>query len=98
MPWFAYVPYLFLVGCAFVFGLMVGSFLNVLIARLPYEKSVIWPSSRCFVCYRPIRMLDNVPILGYLRLRGRCRACGAGFSAGYLWVEVGTGLAFATLF
>jgi leader peptidase (prepilin peptidase)/N-methyltransferase len=98
MPWLAYLPYLFLVGCAFVFGLMVGSFLNVLIARLPYDKSVIWPSSRCFVCYRPIRMLDNLPILGYLRLRGRCRACGAGFSARYLWVEVGTGVAFAALF
>jgi leader peptidase (prepilin peptidase)/N-methyltransferase len=98
MPWIAYIPYLFLVGVTFVFGLMVGSFLNVLIARLPYDKSIVWPSSRCFVCYNPIRLLDNVPILGYLRLGGRCRACGAGFSARYLWVEVGTGVAFAALF
>jgi leader peptidase (prepilin peptidase)/N-methyltransferase len=77
---------------------MVGSFLNVLIARLPYEKSIVWPSSRCFGCYRPIRLLDNVPVLGYLRLRGRCRSCGAAFSARYLWVEVGTGLVFLALF
>ena len=98
MPWLAHIQYLFLGGCALVFGLMVGSFLNVLVARLPYEKSVIWPSSRCFVCFRPIGLLDNVPILGYLRLRGRCRACQTPFSARYLWVEVGTGLAFVALF
>lgn len=93
-----YIPYLFLTGCAFVFGLLVGSFLNVLIARLPYEKSIVWPSSRCFACFRPIRWLDNVPIIGYLRLRGKCRQCGARFSSRYLWVEVFTGLAFAALF
>jgi leader peptidase (prepilin peptidase) / N-methyltransferase len=92
------VPHLFLTGCAFVLGLMVGSFLNVLVARTPYEKSIVWPSSRCFGCFRPIRLLDNVPILGYLRLRGKCRQCGARFSARYLWVEVFTGLAFAALF
>ena len=97
MSWLAYIPYLFLIGCAFLMGLMVGSFLNVLIARLPYEKSIVWPGSRCFVCYRPIRILDNIPILGYLRLRGRCRACAAPFSARYLWVEVGTGVAFAAI-
>lgn len=77
---------------------MVGSFLNVLVARLPYEKSILWPGSRCFACLRPIRPLDNLPIVGYLRLRGRCRSCGAGFSARYLWVEIGTGLAFLGLF
>lgn len=98
MDLLALVPYLFLTACAFVFGLMVGSFLNVLIARMPYEKSIVWPSSRCFVCYRPIRYLDNVPILGYLRLRGKCRQCGAKFSARYMWVELFTGLAFAAVF
>ena len=98
MNWLAYVPYVFMIGCAFLFGLMVGSFLNVLIARLPYEKSIVWPSSRCFACTRPIRWLDNVPILGYLRLRGKCRQCGATFSARYMWVELFTGLAFAALF
>lgn len=88
------------VWCLFVFitGLMIGSFINVLVARLPYEKSIVWPSSRCFSCYRPIRRLDNLPLIGYLRLRGRCRWCGAPFSQRYLWVELGTGLAFLTLF
>jgi leader peptidase (prepilin peptidase)/N-methyltransferase len=83
---------------AFILGLMVGSFLNVLIARLPLEKSIIWPSSRCFACFRAIRLTDNLPILGFLRLRGRCRHCGAKFSSRYLWVELGTGLAFLALF
>jgi leader peptidase (prepilin peptidase)/N-methyltransferase len=77
---------------------MVGSFLNVLIARLPYEKSIIWPSSRCFSCYRPIDLFDNVPIIGYLRLRGKCRNCGAQFSSRYLWIEIGTGVGFLGLF
>ena len=86
--------------CLWVFalGLGVGSFLNVLIARLPYEKSVIWPSSRCFVCFQKIGLLDNLPIIGYLRLRGRCRKCGAAFSSKYLWVELGTGFAFLALY
>ncbi len=76
----------------------MGSFLNVLIARLPLEKSIIWPSSRCFSCFQPIRLRDNIPILGYLLLRGKCRQCGAKFSARYLRVEIGTGLAFLALF
>jgi leader peptidase (prepilin peptidase)/N-methyltransferase len=82
----------------FAFGLGIGSFLNVLIARLPYEKSVIWPGSRCGVCYQPILLRDNLPIIGYLLLRGRCRRCGAKFSSRYLWIELGTGLAFVGLF
>lgn len=77
---------------------MVGSFINVLVARLPYEKSVIWPASRCFACFTKVRLTDNLPLVGYLRLRGRCRACGAPFSARYLWVELGTGAAFLALF
>jgi leader peptidase (prepilin peptidase)/N-methyltransferase len=98
MDWWFYVPILAWCLFVFVFGLMIGSFLNVLIARLPYEKSVLWPGSRCFSCLRPIRMLDNLPILGYLRLGGRCRDCKAPFSSRYLWVELGTGLAFLGLF
>lgn len=81
-----------------VFGLMVGSFLNVLVARLPFEKSIAWPGSRCFSCYSSIAPFDNLPIIGYLRLRGRCRNCGVAFSSRYLWVEVGTGVAFLALF
>ena len=98
MEWWFYLPVVFWCLTVFVFGLMIGSFLNVLIARLPYEKSIIWPSSRCFACYQRIRTLDNIPILGYLRLRGRCRNCKEPFSARYLWIEIGTGVAFLALF
>jgi leader peptidase (prepilin peptidase)/N-methyltransferase len=98
MEWWFYMPAVVWSLWVFVLGLMVGSFLNVLIARLPLEKSIIWPSSRCFSCYQKIRLLDNLPIVGYLRLRGKCRHCGVPFSARYLWVEVGTGFAFLALF
>jgi leader peptidase (prepilin peptidase)/N-methyltransferase len=82
----------------FVVGLVVGSFLNVCIARLPYEKSLLWPSSRCGHCLQPIRTYDNLPLIGYLMLRGRCRACGAPFSIRYLVIELLTGLGFVGLF
>jgi leader peptidase (prepilin peptidase) / N-methyltransferase len=98
MEWWFYLPTVFWCLTIFIAGLMIGSFLNVLVARLPYEKSIVWPSSRCFACYRKIRTLDNVPILGYLRLGGKCRFCKAPYSARYLWVELGTGLAFLALF
>src|SRR5881398_3325308 len=96
--WWFYAPLAALSLWVFALGLMVGSFLNVLIARLPYEMSIVWPGSRCFSCYKPIRLRDNIPILSYLLLRGRCRMCGAQFSARYLWVELFTGLAFLALF
>lgn len=98
MEWWYTLPTVAWCAWVFVLGLGVGSFLNVVVARLPYQKSIVWPNSRCFSCLRPIRKLDNLPILGYLRLRGRCRHCQAPFSARYLWVEVGTGLAFLLLF
>jgi leader peptidase (prepilin peptidase) / N-methyltransferase len=98
MEWWFYLPTVFWCLTVFVAGLMIGSFLNVLIARLPYEKSILWPGSRCFACYRPIRFTDNVPILGYLRLGGKCRYCKTPYSARYLWIEVGTGLALLALF
>jgi leader peptidase (prepilin peptidase)/N-methyltransferase len=82
----------------FIFGTSVGSFLNVCIARLPLEKSILWPRSRCMTCLQPIRKWDNLPIIGYLRLRGRCRTCGARFSSRYLWVELFTGLVWAAIF
>lgn len=98
MDWMIYLLAGFWCFWVFLAGLVVGSFLNVLIARLPFEKSIVWPSSRCFVCYQPIQFFDNIPILGYLRLRGKCRHCGAKFSSRYLWVELGTGLGFLALF
>jgi leader peptidase (prepilin peptidase) / N-methyltransferase len=82
----------------FVFGLCIGSFLNVFIARLPFEKSVVWPGSRCFTCLNPLRLSDNLPIIGYLRLGGRCRFCNTPYSARYLWVELVTGFAFVVIF
>jgi leader peptidase (prepilin peptidase)/N-methyltransferase len=82
----------------FVLGTIVGSLLNVCIYRLPLEKSILWPGSRCGGCVQPIRWYDNIPLISYLWLRGRCRSCGATFSMRYFWVELFTGLAFVGLF
>src|SRR5947208_9418993 len=84
---------------AFLLGTAVGSFLNVIVARLPYEKSVLWPGSRCGNCYQPIRFFfDNIPLLSYLLLRGRCRTCKARFSIRYFLVELFVALAFVGVF
>ncbi|HVT06844.1 MAG TPA: prepilin peptidase [Polyangia bacterium] len=72
---------------AAVFGAVWGSFCNVVIARVPRRESIVRPASRCPSCGTPIRAADNVPILSYLWLRGRCRACGAAISARYPLVE-----------
>lgn len=79
---------------AFLFGLVVGSFLNVIIHRVPLRESVVWPASRCPKCKEPIAPRDNVPLLSYLLLRGRCRYCGERISARYPAVELLTGLLF----
>lgn len=72
---------------AAVLGLLVGSFLNVAIWRVPRKKSIVSPSSRCPSCETPIRAMDNVPILSYLALRGRCRHCGERISPRYPLIE-----------
>src|SRR4051812_34464719 len=82
---------------AFLLGITVGSFLNVIVGRLPFEKSILWPNSRCLSCLHPLTGTDNLPIVGWLRRRGRCRHCGAQFSSRYLWVEFITGLAFVAI-
>jgi leader peptidase (prepilin peptidase)/N-methyltransferase len=87
-----------LLAMLFVLGSAFGSFINVCVFRLPYEKSLIWPGSRCGSCYKPIRWYDNVPLLGYWILGGRCRMCGATFSIRYFFVELLTGLCFSGLF
>lgn len=85
---------------AFYFGTLWGSFANVCIYRwpptdeFPQGRSVVAPGSHCFVCKTPIRWYDNVPLLSFLWLRGKCRACKTGFSTRYLWVEALTGLLF----
>lgn len=72
---------------AFLFGGAVGSFLNVCIYRLPLGKSIVFPASSCPLCGTPIRWHDNIPILGWLLLRGRCRACREPISPQYPLVE-----------
>jgi leader peptidase (prepilin peptidase)/N-methyltransferase len=85
---------------AVVLGLLWGSFANVCIYRwppseeFPRGRSVIQPGSHCFACKTPIRWYDNVPLLSYVWLRGRCRACQAAFSPRYLLVEALTGALF----
>jgi leader peptidase (prepilin peptidase)/N-methyltransferase len=71
-------------------GLLVGSFLNVVIARLPARESLVSPRSRCPSCGTPISPRDNVPVVSWLALRGRCRSCGARISPRYPLVELGT--------
>jgi leader peptidase (prepilin peptidase)/N-methyltransferase len=76
-------------------GLLWGSFANVCIYRWPQGKSVVAPPSHCSSCQTPIRWYDNMPLVSWLLLRGKCRACGAKFSGRYLIVEALTGLLFA---
>jgi leader peptidase (prepilin peptidase) / N-methyltransferase len=78
----------------FVLGLAFGSFLNVCIYRLPLGLSVVSPRSGCPHCKRPIAFYDNVPVLSWLLLRGRCRHCKAKISARYLFIEVLNGALF----
>jgi len=80
---------------AAVVGLAVGSFLNVLIHRVPAGLSVVRPGSRCPACEHSVRSRDNVPVLSWLLLRGRCRDCGTPIAARYPLVELGTALLFA---
>src|SRR5665647_1805552 len=72
----------------FVFGLIVGSFLNVCICRLPKNESIVSPPSHCPGCSYLIRWYDNIPLLSYLLLRGKCRGCGAHISLQYPLVEL----------
>jgi len=89
------LPQAFAVAAAAAFGAVIGSFLNVVIYRLPLQKSVVWPSSACPHCARELMWYENIPVLSYLALRGRCRTCGAGISLQYPLVEAITALMFA---
>jgi len=84
-----------IVLAAGLLGLVIGSFLNVVIHRVPLRQSVVWPASRCPVCGEAIKPVDNVPLLSYVLLRGRCRNCKARISPRYPLVEVLTGALFA---
>jgi leader peptidase (prepilin peptidase)/N-methyltransferase len=87
------------VACALMGGLgaMIGSFLNVVIHRLPREQSIVFPNSTCPRCSARIKAYDNVPILSFLILRGQCRACSAPISPRYPAVEALTALLFAAV-
>src|SRR5258706_1956523 len=79
---------------AFVFGLLIGSFLNVCIYRLPRDLSVVRPRSYCPECEKQIAWYDNIPLVSYVRLKARCRHCGARIPWRYPVVELLTGLLF----
>jgi len=82
----------------FLFGIIVGSFLNVCITRIPEEVSIVSPGSRCPRCMTPIKPYDNVPVFGWLWLWGKCRACGLPISPMYPLIELTTGLLFVAAF
>ena len=83
------VPFFF-----FLFGIVIGSFLNVCISRIPEGLSIVSPGSRCPRCFTPIKPYDNVPILGWLWLHGKCRSCALPISPMYPLIELATGLLF----
>jgi len=87
-----------IVGIVLLFGLIVGSFLNVCIARIPLELSIVSPASQCPRCKTPIRWFDNIPLVSYAVLRGRCRTCGQPISWRYPLVELLNGLLFLWVF
>ncbi len=81
----------------FLFGLLIGSFLNVCIYRMPRGESVVWPGSRCPACRKSIAWYDNIPVIGYLILGGKCRFCRAPIALRYPVIEIVTGLAWMAL-
>jgi leader peptidase (prepilin peptidase)/N-methyltransferase len=81
-----------------LFGLTIGSFLNVCALRWPVDESVVSPASRCPKCGEPVRWFDNVPLISWLLLRGKCRHCLAPISIQYPLVELATGLMWAGVF
>src|SRR4028118_2231160 len=91
MTWFFLIT-------AFVLGAIIGSFLNVVIHRYPREESIVFPPSRCPHCSTPIKPYDNVPILAWLWLRGRCRACRGPIDARYPLVELANALFYVAVF
>jgi len=87
-------PQIVIIVFFFLFGIVIGSFLNVCITRIPEEISIVSPGSRCPKCGTPIKAYDNVPVFAWFWLKGKCRACGAPISVMYPLVELATGLLF----
>jgi leader peptidase (prepilin peptidase)/N-methyltransferase len=88
------LPPFFFEGACFLFGLVIGSFLNVVIGRLPVGRSIVRPGSACPRCGTPIRWFDNLPVLSWLCLRAQCRGCGGAISWRYPAVELLTAILF----
>lgn len=88
------VPPAFFYPWAFLFGALVGSFLNVVVYRLPLGRSIVSPPSACTLCNTPLPWHSNLPVLSYLLQRGRCRFCGSSYSIRYAALELLTGLFF----
>jgi leader peptidase (prepilin peptidase)/N-methyltransferase len=91
------IPPPFLYIFAGVLGAIIGSFLNVVIHRLPREESIVFPNSRCPECGTAIAFYDNVPVVSYLALRGRCRSCKTDISARYPAVELLTAMLYVAV-
>src|ERR1041384_1807799 len=83
---------------AFLFGAIVGSFLNVVVYRLPRGESLSYPGSHCPKCDRPLAAYENIPLVSFLALRARCRTCKAPISWRYFCVELITALAFVAIY
>jgi leader peptidase (prepilin peptidase)/N-methyltransferase len=92
------VPPLFADAVVFVFGLVIGSFLNVCIYRLPRGESVVSPRSHCPGCGQPVSGYDNIPLFSYLILGGKCRRCHTRISPVYFFIELAAGLLFLFLY
>lgn len=91
------MPFVFYIIAAFIFGLLIGSFLNVVIHRVPLGESVVFPGSHCPNCNAALRPIDNIPVISFLLLRGRCRKCSLSISWRYPAVELLTAILFASL-
>ncbi len=92
------IPYIFFLLAVTALGALIGSFLNVVIHRVPRDESIVFPNSRCPSCGAAIRAYDNIPLVSWLILRGRCRACRAPISARYPAVEMLTAALFGLTF
>ncbi len=92
------LPELFGYLFVFIFGALVGSFLNVVIHRVPNEESIVFPNSACPKCNNPIKPFDNIPVFSWLILGGKCRNCKNPISARYIGVEILTALTFLLVF
>jgi leader peptidase (prepilin peptidase) / N-methyltransferase len=93
-----FIDHLFYLPAVIFFGLSLGSFLNVVIYRLPRKESILFPSSHCPACDQPIRFYDNIPVLSYIILGGKCRSCSVKISPKYPIIEAVTAVMAAVLY